>query len=203
MESPGETKGLVIKVKDITLGFAITGSFCTFDKALAVMEYFLKAGYNIVPIMSQNAYTTDTRFGTAEHFGRRITELTGRAIIHDISSAEPIGPERLLDAMLILPCTGNTLGKLAGGITDTSVTMAAKAHIRNARPLILGVSTNDALGTSAKNIGQLMNQKHVYLVPMRQDDHINKPNSIVADFESAGQAVESALAGIQCQPLYV
>ena len=190
-------------MKDITLGFAITGSFCTFDKALLIMEGFLKAGYNVVPIMSQNAYATDTRFGTAESFGHRIAELTGRTIIHDITSAEPIGPEKLLDAMLILPCTGNTLGKLAAGITDTSVTMAAKAHIRNARPLVLGVSTNDALGASAKSIGQLMNQKHVYFVPMRQDDPINKPNSIVADFESAGQAVKAALAGIQCQPLYI
>ena len=188
-------------MKDITLGFAMTGSFCTFDKALSVMEGFVKAGCNVVPIMSQNAYSTDTRFGQAALFNERIAEITGNPIIHDITAAEPIGPKKLLDALLILPCTGNTLGKLATGITDTAVTMAAKAHIRNGRPLVLGVSTNDALGASAKNIGQLINQKNVYFVPMRQDDPDGKPNSVVADFDSAMAAVEAALGGAQYQPV--
>ena len=185
----------------LVLGFAMTGSYCTFDRALEQIEALKAAGAEVIPILSQNAYTTDTRFGDASEFNARIAALTGHSIIHDIRGAEPIGPKKLLDALLIMPCTGNTLGKLAGGITDTSVTMAAKAQIRNGRPLIIAVSTNDALGASAKNIGLLLNQKQVYFVPMRQDDAVGKPCSVVADFSKALDTVWAALEGRQLQPI--
>ena len=182
------------------LGFALCGSFCTFEKVLSEMEKLAEI-YDIIPIMSEGAATIDSRFGKAENFIRRITEICGKAPITTIAGAEPIGPKALLDVLLIEPCTGNTLGKLANGITDTAVTMAAKAHLRNGRPLILAVSTNDALGASAQNIGRLMNAKNVYFVPMGQDSPGGKPASMVAHFEKSAEAIESALAGKQVQPI--
>ncbi len=186
------------------VGFAMCGSFCTFKKVIPQIEALVSLGYNVVPIMSQTAYMTDTRFGKAEDFNKKIKAVTGNKIIHTIFDAEPIGPKKLLDALIIAPCTGNTLGKMANGITDTSVTLAAKAHLRNARPVIIAVSTNDALGASAKNIGLLMNSKNIYFVPMRQDDPENKPNSIVADFEKIPETLEHVLTkGVQNEPLFI
>lgn len=182
------------------LGFAMCGSFCTFKLVLEELERLAK-DYDITPIMSQGAAFTDTRFGKAEDFRRRVAEICGREPITAIADAEPIGPRALLDVLVIEPCTGNTLGKLANGITDTPVTMAAKAHLRNGRPLVLAVSTNDALGASARNIGTLMNAKNIFFVPMRQDSPRGKPASLVADFSETAAAIKSALEGRQTQPL--
>lgn len=184
----------------IRLGFAMCGSFCTFKLVLEELERLAK-DYDITPIMSQGAAFTDTRFGKAEDFRRRIAEICGREPITTIADAEPIGPRALLDVLVIEPCTGNTLGKLANGITDTPVTMAAKAHLRNGRPLVLAVSTNDALGASARNIGTLMNAKNIFFVPVRQDSPRGKPASLVADFSETAAAIKSALEGRQTQPL--
>lgn len=185
-----------------TVGFALCGSFCTFKKVIPQMKKLVDNGYKVIPIMSPTAYSTDTRFGKAEDFNKEIEEICNAKIIYTISGAEPIGPKELLDALVIAPCTGNTLGKLSNGISDTSVTLATKAHLRNQRPVIIAVSTNDALGTSARNIGTLMNSKHIYFVPMRQDDHINKPNSIVADFNYIPDTVKEVLeTKTQPQPI--
>lgn len=184
----------------IRLGFAMCGSFCTFKLVLEELERLAK-DYDITPIMSQGAAFTDTRFGKAEDFRRRVAEICGRELITTIADAEPIGPRALLDVLVIEPCTGNTLGKLANGITDTPVTMAAKAHLRNGRPLVLAVSTNDALGASARNIGTLMNAKNIFFVPVRQDSPRGKPASLVADFSETAAAIKSALEGKQTQPL--
>lgn len=182
------------------LGFALCGSFCTFKKVLEEMK-ILSEIYDITPIMSEGAARVDSRFGTAEDFRRRITEICKKEPITTIAEAEPIGPKALLDVLLIEPCTGNTLGKLANGITDSSVTMAAKAHLRNGRPIVIAVSTNDALGASAQNIGKLMNTKNIYFVPMGQDSPTNKPTSMVAHFEKSADTIEAALSGKQLQPL--
>ena len=185
-----------------TVGFALCGSFCTFKKVIPQMKNLVDEGYKVIPIMSPTAYSTDTRFGKAEDFNKEIEEMCNEKIIYTISGAEPIGPKELLDVLVIAPCTGNTLGKLSNGISDTSVTLATKAHLRNQRPVIIAVSTNDALGTSARNIGILMNSKYIYFVPMRQDDHINKPNSIVADFNYIPDTVREVLeTKTQPQPI--
>ena len=185
-----------------TVGFALCGSFCTFKKVIPQMKKLVDDGYKVIPIMSPTAYSTDTRFGKAEDFNKEIEEMCNEKIIYTISGAEPIGPKELLDVLVIAPCTGNTLGKLSNGISDTSVTLATKAHLRNQRPVIIAVSTNDALGTSARNIGTLMNSKYIYFVPMRQDDHINKPNSIVADFNYIPDTVREVLeTKTQPQPI--
>ena len=189
-------------MSQITVGFAMCGSFCTFHKVLPEIEHLVQKGYRVLPILSQTAYSTDTRFGKAADFNEKIEQITGNPIIHTVFAAEPIGPKKLLDALIIAPATGNTLAKLANGITDTPVTLACKAHLRNERPVLLAVSTNDALGTAAKNIGLLMNAKHIYFVPMRQDDTENKPNSVVADFTQIVPALEAALEDRQLQPIY-
>lgn len=186
----------------IRLGFAVCGSFCTFKRVLEELEKLAKE-YDITPIMSSGAAFTDTRFGKAEDLRRCITEICGKEPITTIAGAEPIGPQALLDVLVIEPCTGNTLGKLANGITDTAVTMAAKAHLRNGRPVVLAVSTNDALGASARNIGTLMNAKNIYFVPMRQDAPQGKPASVVANFAKTGAAIKAALEGKQVQPVLV
>lgn len=186
----------------IRLGFAVCGSFCTFKRVLEELEKLAKE-YDITPIMSSGAAFTDTRFGKAEDLRRRITEICGKEPITTIAGAEPIGPQALLDVLVIEPCTGNTLGKLANGITDTAVTMAAKAHLRNGRPVVLAVSTNDALGASARNIGTLMNARNIYFVPMRQDAPQGKPASVVANFAKTGAAIKAALEGKQVQPVLV
>lgn len=186
----------------VTVGFAFTGSFCTFANAIAELEK-LAALYNVIPIMSEISYSTDTRFGKAADFNAAIEKAAGRGILHTIEQAEPIGPKKMLDALVIAPCTGNTLAKLAGGINDTPVTMAAKAHLRNSRPLVLAVSTNDGLGASARNIGLLLNVRDVYFVPMRQDDYVKKPRSVIADFTRIPDALHAALEGRQLQPVYL
>ncbi len=183
------------------LGFALCGSYCTFQKALAAMVTVAGLGYDLYPIFSENAYGRDTRFGNAADWVARAESLCDRPAIHTIEEAEPIGPKALLDVLLIAPCTGNTLAKMAAGITDSSVTMAAKAHLRNDRPLVIAVSTNDGLSANWQNIGKLLSRKQVYFVPFRQDDPQGKPNSIVADFSKIPDTLEAALAGRQIQPL--
>ncbi len=183
------------------IGFAMTGSFCTFKTVVAELEKLKNTGANIIPIMSEIAYTTDTRFGTCKDFIEKIESITENEIIHTIKGAEPIGPKKLLDALIIAPCTGNTLGKLAGGITDTAPTMAAKAHLRNERPLIIAVSTNDGLGASGKNIMSLINTKNVYMVPFGQDDPQKKTKSLVAHMELICDTLFGALDKKQIQPV--
>lgn len=184
-----------------TIGFAVCGSFCTFKAVFEEIEKLRKLDYNIIPIMSENAYTLDTRFGDAAYWRARMKEITGNDIIHTIPKAEPIGPKKLLDALIIAPCTGNTLAKLAWGVTDSCVTLAAKAHLRNSRPLIIAPSTNDALANAAKNIGALFNYKNIYFVPYGQDSFAGKPNSMVADFSLIPDTLQHALNSVQVQPV--
>lgn len=188
-------------MEEITAGFAVCGSFCTFSKMLPQMRRLREAGVNLIPIMSETAFSTDTRFGKARDITAQIEEICGRKILNTIQEVEPIGPKKLLDILIIEPCTGNTLAKMACGITDTPVTMAAKSHLRNARPVLIAVSTNDALGAAAKNIGMLMNYRNIYFVPMGQDDCNNKPRSMVADVDLTLEAMEYALKGKQLQPM--
>jgi len=164
---------------------------------LEALEALVRAGHTITPIMSQTAYTTDTRFGDAVDIQNRLIAITGNSIIHTIAQAEPVGPKKMFDVLAIVPCTGNTLAKLAAGITDTAVTMAAKSHLRNDAPVVIGVSTNDALGGAAKNIGQLLNYKHYYFVPFGMDNCYMKPKSMVCDFARVPQAIELAAQGQQ------
>ncbi|WP_458862278.1 dipicolinate synthase subunit B [Acidaminobacterium chupaoyuni] len=185
---------------DRTIGIGICGSFCTFSQILPVIERLAK--YNtVIPVLSDAAYSTDTRFYKAEDFRAEVERLCKHKIIHTIVEAEPIGPRKMFDAMVIAPCTGNTLAKLNHGITDTPVLMAAKAHIRNDRPLILAVSTNDALGAAAQNIGGLLNRRNVYFVPFSQDDHEKKPRSMVARMGLIENTIELALKGEQIEPI--
>lgn len=187
----------------LTVGFALCGSFCTFHKVIPCIQALADCGASVVPILSETAFTTDTRFGAAADFRQKIEAICAKPILHTLSDVEPIGPKKLLDLLIIAPCTGNTLGKLANGVTDSCVTLAAKAHLRNGRPLLLAVSTNDALGASAQNIGRLLTAKHVFFVPMGQDDPLKKPNSVVADFGRLTKAAEAALRGEQMQPMLI
>ncbi len=186
-----------------TIGFAVCGSFCTFEKVFKEAEHLTTLGYSLVPIMSENAYNLDTRFGSAAFWREKFHAMTDRKIIHTLQDAEPIGPKKLLDALIIAPCTGNTLAKLSSGITDTPVTLAAKAHLRNGRPLIIAPSTNDALSNAAKNIGVLLNCKNIYFVPFRQDNSEKKPCSMVAEFALIEQTLEDAFLGVQTQPVII
>ena len=186
-----------------SIGFAMCGSFCTFKKSIEQMKKLVSLNYDVLPIMSYNASSTDTRFGKAEDFIKEIEEITGKKIIKTIADAEPIGPKKLCDLMLVCPCTGNTLSKLSMGITDTPVTLAVKSHLRVLRPVVLCVATNDALSSSAQNIGKLLNTKNIYFVPMKQDDCVKKPNSLVADFDLVCKSVESALENKQYQPIFM
>jgi dipicolinate synthase subunit B len=186
-----------------TIGFAICGSYCTFKNVFEEIGKLKKAGYDIIPIMSENAYNLDTRFGDAVYWQKRLKEITEKQIIHTIPQAEPIGPKKLLDALIVAPCTGNTLAKLATGVTDTAVTLAAKAHLRNGRPLIIAPSTNDALSNAAKNIGALLNYKNLYFVPFGEDNFAGKPASMVADFSQIQDTLEMALKGKQVQPIII
>lgn len=190
-------------MSDITAGFAVCGSFCTFSKVFPQIKELAGKGIDIIPIMSHIAASTDTRFGEAGKFTGEFRDITKREIITTVDQAEPIGPKKLLDILIIAPCTGNTLAKLAAGIADTSVTMAAKSHLRNGRPVLIAVSTNDALAGAAKNIGALMNYKNIYFVPMRQDDCLGKPTSLVADFSRIYDSMLAALQGRQIQPLFL
>ena len=184
----------------MTIGFAMCGSFCTFEQVFPIMELLSKE-HRVIPIFSFASATVDSRFGTAEEHLNRAREICGRSPLRTIEGAEPIGPKQLLDALIIAPCTGNTLAKLAHSIADTPVTMAAKSHLRNGRPVIVAVSTNDALAGAAENIGKLLARKHYYFVPFRQDDPIKKPASMVADFAMIPATVEAAMKGIQIQPV--
>ena len=188
---------------EIKAGFALCGSFCTFSKVIPQMKSLKEKGVEIYPIMSEIAYQTDTRFGKSEDFIRKIEEICSRKIISTVKDAEPIGPKKLFDILIIAPCTGNTLAKLSSGIADTSVTLGTKAHLRNGRPVLIGVSTNDALGNAAKNIGNLMNYKNIFFIPMRQDDPDGKPNSIVADFTQIYPSMIKALDREQLQPVLI
>lgn len=188
-------------LKEKKIGFALTGSFCTFTRILNIIESMTKEGVDIQPIFSRNVSEMDSRFWKSREFIAKVQELTGRQGIFTIQEAEPIGPKGYLDAMVIAPCTGNTLAKLASGITDTPVLMAAKAHLRNEKPLIIAVSTNDALGMNLKNIGLLMNTKNIYFVPFGQDDFEKKPLSLVAHMEQIPKTIEAAMQRRQIQPV--
>ncbi len=187
----------------IKIGFALCGSFCTFSKAIEQIRVLKESGHDIFPVMSYNAFSTDTRFGEAKQHIKTIENICERRIISTIPDAEPIGPKKMLDILVIEPCTGNTIAKLANGITDTPVTLAAKAHLRNERPLLIAVSTNDALSSAASNIGRLLNNKNVFFVPMKQDDSVNKPRSVVADFSLTEKAIIKAINGEQLQPIFI
>lgn len=183
------------------IGIAITGSFCTFDKVKKEIKKMADMGMELYPIFSINSAGLDTRFGEADSFKDEVEKITGRKGIYTIQEAEPIGPKAYLDALVIAPCTGNTIAKLANGITDTPVLMAAKAHIRNNKPLIISISTNDAMGINFKNVGQLMNMKNIYFVPFFQDDPVKKPNSLIGRLELIPDTIMAALDGRQLQPV--
>ena len=184
----------------MNIGFALCGSFCTYSQVFPAMEDVASI-HSVIPIFSKAAYTIDSRFGAATDHIARATDICGRSPLHTITEVEPIGPKKLLDALIIAPCTGNTLAKLSHSIADGPVTMAAKSHLRNGRPVILAVSTNDALAGAAENIGRLLARKHFYFVPFGQDDPKNKPTSMVADFSKILPTLELALEGQQLQPL--
>ncbi len=188
-------------LKKITIGFAMCGSFCTFEKAIMLMKDLIEKGYEIIPIMSENAYTTDTRFGKSKDIIKEVEEVCKHKIIHTIKGAEPIGPKKMFDILLVAPCTGNTIAKITHAITDTSVTMAVKSHLRTGRSVLIAISTNDALGNSAQNIGKALNVKNIYFVPFSQDDPINKPNSLVADFDKVEECIKLGLEYKQYQPI--
>lgn len=182
------------------IGFAMCGSFCTFSQVFPVME-LLTRDYRVTPIFSTSAATIDSRFGTAAEHLAQAADICGTQVLKTIAQVEPIGPKKLFDALIVAPCTGNTLAKLAHSIADTPVTMAVKSHLRNGRPVLIAVSTNDALGGAAENIGKLLARKHYYFVPFRQDDPKNKPTSMVADFSRIHEALDAALEGRQLQPV--
>ena len=186
----------------VRIGVAICGSFCTFKDAFAAVQRLKDLGAYIIPIMSFNAASLSTRFGKAEDNVKMLESIAGRSVINTIEDAEPIGPKGLTDIMLLPNCTGNTLAKLALSVTDTPVTMAVKSHLRSARPVLINVATNDALAGTAKNIGALMNIKHYYFVPLRQDDPSKKPTSVVGNFNLIPQSISAALDGVQPQPVF-
>lgn len=188
-------------MKDITLGYAFCGSFCTIEKSVEALKELAKFDIKIKPIMSPIVYNTDTRFGTAEKLIKEVEEICGEKVINSIVAAEPIGPKNLLDIIVVAPCTGNTAAKIALGITDTPVTMAVKAHLRNKKPVVLAIATNDALGASAKNLGLLHNTGNIFFVPYRQDDPFGKNDSLVCEFSLIPETVKQALAGKQIQPV--
>lgn len=185
----------------LRIGYAFTGSFCTFSNSFAAMRELVSLGHDLTPIASFNSYNLSTRFGTAEENRRKMTEISGKDIICTIEKAEPIGPKKMFDLLIVAPCTSNTLAKLANGINDTPVTMAVKSHLRNAGPVLIAISTNDALAAAAKNIGALQNSRGYYFVPYRQDDTVKKPMSAVADFTLLPEAALLAARGAQLQPI--
>lgn len=192
-----------MRLKGVRIGFALTGSHCTLGEVVGEVRRLISEGAEVTPVVSPSVDTTDTRFGTAEYWKNLLEEITGRKVINTIPGAEPIGPQKLLDALIIAPCTGNTMAKLANAITDTPVLMAAKACLRNQRPVILAIATNDGLGLNAKNLGILLNTKNVYFVPFGQDNPGQKPNSLVARMDLILETTIAALAGRQLQPLLV
>jgi len=191
-----------LKLEGKKIGFAFTGSFCTFKIVLEELKKIKKENADIIPIMSYNSYKLDTKFGTAKEFIDEIKNITGKdEIIHTIQGAEPIGPQKLTDIMVIAPCSGNTIAKLANGVTDTPVLMATKSHLRNNNPVVLAISTNDGLSGSAENIGKLLNRNNYFFVPFKQDNPITKPRSLVADFKYLIPTIESALDKEQIEPI--
>lgn len=188
---------------DLHFGYALTGSFCTFEKSFWELNRLVDSGIDTRVIMSYHAVGTDTRFGKAEDFISRAKELTGHEVISTLADAEPIGPKKMFDLLIVSPCTGNTLGKLAAGIYDTPVTLAVKSHLRNMRPVLIGVSTNDALRISARSIGTLLSYRHFFFIPMKQDDFEKKPFSVVCDFEKTLPAALAALEGKQLEPILI
>ena len=185
------------------IGFAMCGSFCNFKYAFDELEKLVESGQEVVPIMSNNVYTTDTRFGKAGDFIKRAEELCKRKIVHTIEDAEPLGPKIKLECLCICPCTGNTLAKLSNGICDTPVTLAAKAHMRNERPLVIALASNDGLLGNAENFGRMLARRNVYFVPLRQDDAKGKPRSLVCDFSKLQETIENAKQGVQIQPILI
>lgn len=185
------------------IGFGITGSFCTHEAVLEAMKKLVESGAEVVPVFSENTASVSTRFMESKEIFSKVSEICGREPICTIKDAEPIGPKKLLDVMTVVPCTGNTIAKLAGAITDTPVLMACKSHLRNNRPVVIAVSTNDALSGNAKNIGILLGTKNFYFVPMKQDDPFKKPFSVVADFSYLNETVISAAKGVQMQPIFI
>ena len=185
------------------IGFAMCGSYCTHKHAISELEGLILRGYDVLPILSENVFSTDTRFGRAEDLRKRLFELTGRHPIATVVDAEPLGPKIKLDALIICPCTGNTLAKMAQGITDTAVTMAAKAHLRSNRTLVIALASNDALSANLKNISVMLNRKNVFFVPMEQDDPKNKPHSLVAAFPLLSDTLDMALEGRQYQKIFI
>ena len=190
-----------MSLQGVRIGYCLCGSFCTFEKSFKAAQELTDMGAELIPVMSYNSAGLSTRFGTSEQNTQRLEEIAGRPVIKSIVDAEPIGPEKMCDVMVVAPCTANTLAKLALGITDTPVTMAVKSHLRNGLPIVVAISTNDALAGCAKNIGILQNYRNYYFVPYKQDNYEKKPNSIVADFDLIPQTVEQALIGKQIQPL--
>lgn len=184
------------------LGYAFCGSFCTHAMALAELKKLVEMGYEVLPIMSETVWQTDTRFGSAKELITQVENLCGRTVVHTVVAAEPLGPKQPLDALLISPCTGNTLAKIANGITDTAVCMAAKAHLRSDRPLVISLASNDALSANLQNIAKLLSRKHVYFVPMNQDDPEKKPHSLVADFSLLYPTLHAATEGRQFRRLF-
>lgn len=190
-------------LEGVKVGFALTGSFCTFSKVIPQVQKIVEEGGEVFPIISESVDKTDTRFGNADDLKRQLKEITGKNIIASIVEAEPIGPKSMLDVLVVAPCTGNTLSKIANAITDTPVTMAVKAHMRNSKPVVIAVSTNDGLGANAKNLGMLLNIRNLYFVPFGQDDPIKKCNSLVAHMDLLVPAILEALKGKQIQPILV
>ena len=185
------------------IGYVFCGSFCTLSRSLSALEELVRAGEEVIPITSERVYSTDTRFFRAEDFLARVRELTGREIIHTVRDAEPLGPKIKLDAMIIAPCTGNTLAKLSLGITDTAATMAAKAHLRADRPLLIALASNDAMSQNLTSIATMLMRKSVYFTPLMQDDPLGKPHSLVADFSRIKEAYSAMMQGKQLRPLFV
>ncbi|NLL06216.1 MAG: dipicolinate synthase subunit B [Clostridiaceae bacterium] len=192
-----------MRLDGIKIGFALTGSFCTIGKVIPEVEKLVSAGAEVIPIISGSVDRFDTRFGTAKDLRLKLEGITGKKIIDSIIDAEPFGPKSLVDLVIVAPCTGNTLAKIACGITDTAVTMACKAHMRNQKPLVIAISTNDGLGANAKNIGLLLNMKNIFMVPFGQDGPDSKPNSIVSNETLILPTIEKALKGKQIQPMLI
>ena len=189
-------------MKNLKIGFAMCGSFCTFSESINKMQLLKEKGHEILPIMSFNAYSLNTKFGKAKDFQEKIKKICGKPIINTIPDAEPIGPQKMVDVIAICPCTGNTLAKLCNSITDTPVTMAVKSQLRTKRPVVIALATNDALGGSAKNLGKMLNHKHIFFVPMHQDDYEKKPNSLVSNFNLLEDTINLALQNKQIQPIF-
>ena len=188
-------------IKDMKIGYALTGSFCTIRESLKQMQNLVGNGAKVTPILSYSVSSTDTRFITKAELMSQVEVITGNKPVIDITGAEPIGPKKLMDIIIVAPCTGNSIAKIANGVSDTPVTLACKAHMRNNRPVLLAVSTNDGLGANAVNIGKLINMKNIYLVPFKQDMPAEKPNSLVSDLSLMEKAALSAIEGKQLQPL--